>query len=156
MRDITLKAFLYAVAAAATTMDLIFLVPTGAYHSVESASDAVWMLIFWVVTMALALVGSFLPAAAIAAASQRFHIRSPVLLIGASGLMSLLLAGSVAGLLWSPNVPPSDPDYLAYEVLLWRVVIIFVPGGLVGGLVYWALALRNVPPRRPGYYAFLA
>lgn len=111
---------------------------------IDSVLDAVELFVIWLTTAFLTLVWSFLPAAAIVGASQHFRLRSPAFFIGASCTASLIVAGLVAELIWSPDVPPQDPEYLGYHDLLLRLVGIFVPGGFVGGLTYWFIACRNV------------
>jgi hypothetical protein len=123
---------------------LIFLVTAGTFP-IESLLNVGWLFLFWVVTAALTLVGSMLPAAAMVCTSQRFGLQSPAFFIGTSSIGSCLLAGMAAGLLWSPDIPPADPDYLTFHDLLLRIAGLFVPGGFVGGITYWIVAFAAAP-----------
>lgn len=147
MRHSTLRAYLTAVAFSAAAMDLSFFVWSGAYASVEGPADFLWLPVFWLGTVAVVLIGSFVPAAVMAGISKRFEIRSLLFFVGWSCAASLVLAVLVAGLAWSPDVPPQDPDYLTFPHLLRRVAGLFASVAAVGGVTYWAVAGRGSDTR---------
>lgn len=149
MRDKTFKAYLVAVAASAIAMDLLLIAWSRAYMDIESLSDVIWLPLMWAITFGLTLVGSFVPAAAMVGFSQRFEVRSLAYFLTTSCAGSELLACMVTGLLWAPDVPPGDPEYLPFQVLLLRMSVLLIVGGGIGGLTYWTLAGRHSPDRTP-------
>jgi len=143
VRHSTLRAYLAAVAASAVAMDLIFVIWSGAYMSVDVPADALILLVIWLGSVAMILIGSFVPAVAMAGLSERFRIRSLLFFVGWPCAASLVLAILVTGLIWSPDVPPQDPEYLTFPHLLRRVSGLFAPAAIVGGITYWAIAGRR-------------
>ena len=143
MFDATLKAYLAAVAASATAMDLMFLMWAGAFVTVADPGDVLWLLVFWLFTLILTLVGSFIPAAAMVGLSRRLQIRSILFFVGWSYAASLGAACIATWLIWSPNVPVDDPDYLSFTHAFYRVAAFFGCGGLVGGITYWLISGRH-------------
>jgi hypothetical protein len=143
MFDATLKAYLAAVAASATAMDLIFLTWAGAFVTIEDPGDVLWLLVFWLFTVILTLVGSFVPAVAMVGLSRRLQIRSILFFVGWSGAASLGAACIATWLVWSPDVPADDPDYLSFAHAFYRMAMLFGCGGLFGGVTYWLMDGRH-------------
>ena len=137
MFDRTLKAYFAAVATSATAMDLLFLIWADVFSSIAGPDEVFWLVLFWLFTLILTLAGSFVPAVAMVGLSRRFQIRSILFFVGWSCAASLGVACIATWLVWWPDVPPDDPDYLSFAQAYYRIALFFGCGGLAGGVTYW-------------------
>ena len=137
MFDRTLAAYFAAVVASATAMDLLCLIRADVFSSIAGSGDVLWLLLFWLFTAILTLVGSFVPAIAMVGLSRRFQIRSILFFVGWSCAAALGVACITTWLVWWPDVPPDDPDYLSFAHAYYRIALFFGCGGLAGGVTYW-------------------
>ena len=92
---------------------------------------------------------ALLPAMLVVLITEAFHIR---------GLLAYALGGAIVGLGCYLGLVPFDPNTMHFDGIIRRHLEVMTGAGIVGGVVYWAIAGRNagawrvrrdVPPRLP-------
>ena len=92
---------------------------------------------------------ALLPAMLVVLITEAFYIRS---------LLAYALGGAIVGLACYLGLVPFDPNTLQFDGIIRRHLEIMTGAGIVGGVIYWAIAgrsagawraPRNVPPHLP-------
>jgi hypothetical protein len=91
---------------------------------------------------------ALLPAILVVLITEAFHIR---------GMLAYALGGAIVGVACYLGLVPFDPATMHFDGIIRRHLEIMTGAGIVGGLVYWAIAGRNAgawrgrvtPPRAP-------
>lgn len=77
---------------------------------------------------------ALLPALLVVAITEAFYVR---------GMLTYAVGGAAVGLACYLGLVPFDPDTMRFDGIVRRHLEVMTGAGIVGGLIYWAIAGRN-------------